>query len=147
MVGGAFVFQHIEQDSLLEHAIKAENVTKWTISRFSENIKSISSHFQTIQNFTQHIWLVTTEYNVLRPREWRGRVSELMLDYQEEVITNVKAGYVGNLPGERVWTLSSALLFSLTVFTTIGYGALVPRTTLGKVLPYTALSTEVAALP
>ena len=27
MVGGAFVFQHIEQDSLLEHAIKAENVT------------------------------------------------------------------------------------------------------------------------
>ena len=26
MVGGAFVFQHIEQDSLLEHAIKAENV-------------------------------------------------------------------------------------------------------------------------
>ena len=26
MVGGAFVFQHIEQDSLLEHAIRAENV-------------------------------------------------------------------------------------------------------------------------
>ena len=25
-VGGAFLFQHIEQDSLLEHAIKAENV-------------------------------------------------------------------------------------------------------------------------
>ena len=39
MVGGAFVFQHIEQDSLLEHAVKAENVTKWTISRFNEKIK------------------------------------------------------------------------------------------------------------
>ena len=26
MVGGAFVFQHIEQDSLLEHAVTAENV-------------------------------------------------------------------------------------------------------------------------
>ena len=29
MVGGAFVFQHIEQDSLLEHAIEAENVSNY----------------------------------------------------------------------------------------------------------------------
>ena len=81
-----------------------------------------------------HIWSVTTEYNVLRPREWKVRVDELMLSYQEEVIANVKGGYVGNLPGERVWTLSSALLFSLTVFTTIGYGNLTPRTVLGKAM-------------
>ena len=81
-----------------------------------------------------HIWSVTTEYNVLRPREWKVRVDQLMLNYQEEVIANVKGGYVGNLPGERVWTLSSALLFSLTVFTTIGYGNLTPRTVLGKAM-------------
>ena len=28
MVGGAFVFQHIEQDSLLEQALTAERVNK-----------------------------------------------------------------------------------------------------------------------
>ena len=27
MVGGAFVFQHIEQDSLLEQAVTAQNVS------------------------------------------------------------------------------------------------------------------------
>ena len=76
--------------------------------------------FQTIQNYTLHIWRLTNEYNVLRPREWKERVSGLMLLYQEDVIDNVKDGYVGNLPDERVWTLSSSLMFSLTVFTTIG---------------------------
>ena len=55
-------------------------------------------------------------------------------DYQEEVIDNVKRGYVGNLPGEKVWTLSSSLMFSLTVFTTIGYGNLTPTTVLGKAM-------------
>ena len=49
MVGGAFVFQHIEQDSLLEHAIRAENVTLfWSISKIVY-LLLIFSQFRTSQ--------------------------------------------------------------------------------------------------
>ena len=56
---------------------------------------------QTIQNYTEHIWRLTNQYNVLQPREWKERVSDVMLDYQLEVIDNVRSGYVGNLPGKK----------------------------------------------
>ena len=47
---------------------------------------------------------------------------------------NVRQGYTGNDPGVRVWTYSSSLMFSLAIFTTIGYGNLAPKTVIGKVV-------------
>ena len=42
--------------------------------------------------------------------------------------------FLGRDPEERVWTFSSSLMFSLAIFTTIGYGNLVPRTPMGKIV-------------
>ena len=47
MVGGAFVFQHIEQDSLLEHAIRAENVTLFQIISKIVYLLLVFSQFRT----------------------------------------------------------------------------------------------------
>ena len=45
---------------------------------------------------------------------------KLFLRFQDQVVRNVQNGYIGNDPGVRVWTFSSSLMFSLTIFTTIG---------------------------
>jgi hypothetical protein len=42
----------------------------------------------------------------------------------QDVVQNVKRGYTGNEVGVRVWTFSSALMYSLAVFTTIGKNSL-----------------------
>ena len=48
MVGGAFMFQHIEQDSLMEHAIEAENVGNYSII-LNCNIFNPTMTFETSQ--------------------------------------------------------------------------------------------------
>ena len=35
-------------------------------------------------------------------------------------MSRVRAGWTGREPGERVWTFSSSLMFSLAISTTIG---------------------------
>ena len=68
----------------------------------------------------EQLWVVTRQYNVLRPAEWKLRVHTLLADYQSQVVRSVGRGFLGNEPGVPVWTFSSALMYSLTIFTTIG---------------------------
>lgn len=70
----------------------------------------------------QNMWEVTEEMNILYPVNWSHSVTQRLLKFEESIISAVKLGYDGNDLGDAdtQWSFSGALLFSITVITTIG---------------------------
>ena len=99
MVFGAHLFSSLEAKSQMECAEVAE------IRR---------------NTFTRDLWNITMRTNVLFGEEWRLMTKHLLLEFQNDTVNNVRNGYTGNDVGDTIWTFSAAMMFSLTVFTTIG---------------------------
>ena len=100
MVFGAHLFSSLEAESQMECAKVAD------ISRIA---------------FVRDLWNITMRTNVLFGDEWRYMTKNLLLEFQNETVSNVRVcGYTGNDVDVKIWTFSAALMFSLTVFTTIG---------------------------
>ena len=99
MVLGAHMFSSLEADSQMDCAEVANS------SRSA---------------FAKELWDITMRTNVLFRNEWQNMTSDLLHEFQNATVENVRRGYTGNDVGVKIWTFSSALMFSLTVFTTIG---------------------------
>merc|ERR1719273_1928527 len=80
------------------------------------------------------LWNVTEKYNLLHPRNWTEEVSRIVRTYQAAIIHAKEHGYDGHDIPKSPWTFSGALLYSITVITTIGYGHIVPTTKEGKIV-------------
>lgn len=78
------------------------------------------------------LWNITDHFNVLEEKKWKLDVRQLLLDHQQAMALAIKSGYDGRSNKDR-WSFPSALMFSLSVFTMIGFGHLVPRTQWGKI--------------
>ncbi|XP_022186142.2 potassium channel subfamily K member 15 [Nilaparvata lugens] len=78
------------------------------------------------------LWRVTTRENVFNKTAWQLGAAKALKEFQDGVVTEVRAGYDGRVQGDS-WSFPAALMFSLSVFTMIGYGNMVPRTTWGKI--------------
>ena len=66
------------------------------------------------------LWNITHHLNVLHQDRWRQDVSRTISDYQQSVVRNIRRGYDGSSAGYLGWTVPSALMYCITVYTTIG---------------------------
>ncbi|KAK8748473.1 hypothetical protein OTU49_016166, partial [Cherax quadricarinatus] len=79
------------------------------------------------------LWNITLQLNILEEAKWRSEVVGALREYQNTLVPLVKnKGYRGVHP-RQAWSFSAALMYSLSVYTTIGYGNLTPRTEWGKI--------------
>lgn len=113
LILGAFMFQHLEApEEVRESPVVARR-----------------------RNTVAALWNITERYNTLHQANWTTEVVALVALYEEEVILAVKeTGFDGQDIPVNLWTFSGALLYSITVITTIGYGHMVPVTPIGKIV-------------
>ncbi|KAH8270759.1 hypothetical protein KR018_000207 [Drosophila ironensis] len=102
----------------------------------------------------RELWIITEKLNVLYERNWTMLVHEQLRRFEGSIVAATRQGSAGggsagfgNFQGgsasalghfgydagdSQSWTFSEALLYSVTVITTIGHGSLTPRTAAGK---------------
>lgn len=88
------------------------------------------------QRHVVRLWNLTEELNVLHEENWSRIADEVLLDFQKEVFVAIKKqGWDGkDGTAELQWSFAGALLYSVTVITTIGYGHIAPKTTYGRIV-------------
>lgn len=109
---GAFVFQSIE--------LKYDN-------------KGIKEVEQLRFNIAEGLWNATEQFNTLNTTAWVDEVNYYLSVYQANLTDMVRKGYENRSPTE-IWNFSTALMFCLSIFSMIGYGNTLPKTTYGKIM-------------
>ncbi|CAJ0947085.1 unnamed protein product, partial [Mesorhabditis belari] len=95
----------------------------------------------TWQDFQDHIWNITQDvdnrisreaFNTINQEYFRKLINFTFISYHNQYIT---ARHILNeTRGEELlWTFPNSVFFATTVITTIGYGNLVPTTTIGRI--------------
>ena len=97
LILGAFMFEHLEAENLGASPVVERRAL--AVAR---------------------LWNITEKYNTLHKGDWDQEVMRVVADYQEEVIEAVDRGFQGDDQPSTLWTFSGALLYSITVITTIG---------------------------
>ncbi|KAK0167515.1 hypothetical protein PV327_004902 [Microctonus hyperodae] len=67
---------------------------------------------------------------------WSDKVKYYVEKHEKQLLAAVNAGYGegGETPGGQLWTFSGCVLFTISLITTLGFGAPVPRTTSGRLV-------------
>jgi len=112
---GAFIFEELEKHNeiLTKRNMKAKRLA-----------------------MTDTLWDITRDMNVLREENWTKEVTISLKKFERHLIRALKdEGWDGKEDEQTVtWTFAGALFYSITVITTIGYGHIAPKTSVGKIV-------------
>ncbi|CAF1144857.1 unnamed protein product [Adineta ricciae] len=82
----------------------------------------------------------TSEHaKVLYQTNWTSMARRILEDYQQELVRQTKRGYQGERVDDdgnsaKQWNFAGAILYAITVITTIGYGHITCKTSYGKIV-------------
>ncbi|XP_056638291.1 TWiK family of potassium channels protein 7-like [Diorhabda sublineata] len=79
----------------------------------------------------KELWLITERLNVLYEKNWTKLVTEQLRRFERAVVESKRLTDPLNVDSPH-WNFGEALLYSVTILTTVGYGKLTPKTALGK---------------
>ncbi|KAM8711070.1 hypothetical protein ACLKA7_000236 [Drosophila subpalustris] len=124
-----------------------------------EDLSKSAAIAKSREDCLRELWIITEKLNVLYERNWTMLVHEQLRRFEGSIVAATRPGGGGGATGggggggatssqlasalghfgydtlsgdTPSWTFSEALLYSVTVITTIGHGSLTPRTAAGK---------------
>ncbi|KOC65824.1 TWiK family of potassium channels protein 7 [Habropoda laboriosa] len=98
-----------------------EQVTKW---------KNMQNHLA-VGLATELRQLRTEREEDVEPL-WSEKIQQYVAKHEELLLVAVNSGYNESGNNGQLWTFSGCILFALSLLTTLGFGAPVPRTTSGR---------------
>ncbi|KAG6798564.1 hypothetical protein HZU73_06130 [Apis mellifera caucasica] len=112
---GAIVFCAIEGPREREQVIKLKNMQKDLAIGLATELRQLR----------------TEKEEDLEPL-WSNKVKQYVTKHEELLLMAVNSGYGENGNSGELWTFPGCILFALSLLTTLGFGAPVPRTTAGR---------------
>ncbi|XP_070206154.1 potassium channel subfamily K member 6-like [Littorina saxatilis] len=106
-----------------------------TVAEHMKKIRAcVAPHFEHLHDSVDSLWNNTLKLDTLSEIEWRNSTKDELSRFQQIIFDATKAGWDGtsNPDDTPSWTISSSLLYCVTIITTIGYGHIAPKTDMGR---------------
>ncbi|CAF3338805.1 unnamed protein product [Rotaria socialis] len=98
-----------------------------------DNVNKVQQHLNaTVEKLFEHSMNLT----VYHQPNWTAVAREILEEYQKDIVRQTKRGYQGERLSDdaKQWNFPEAILYAITVITTIGYGHITCKTNYGKIM-------------